>query len=105
MTALQLSFALADIPTPTRQASKFFYLSDQWIRLRYKTLMQRGNICECCGQSWTVGNPLQVDHIKPRSRFPELALDPSNLQVLCRECNMGKSNSDCTDWRKSGHPP
>ena len=23
----------------------------------------------------------------------------SNLQVLCRQCNLGKSNKDSTDWR------
>jgi 5-methylcytosine-specific restriction endonuclease McrA len=40
-----------------------------------------------------------VDHIKPRSRFPELALDPENVQVLCDSCNRGKSCDDYTDFR------
>lgn len=40
-----------------------------------------------------------VDHIKPASRFPDLALDLENLQVLCNDCNMGKSNDDYTDFR------
>lgn len=34
---------------------------------------------------------LQADHIKPKSRFPELALDPSNVQVLCWPCNRKKA--------------
>lgn len=97
---MQLTFNFADIPTPTRQAKDFFFLSDQWIKLRYQTLTKHGNNCGCCGRSWNVGNPLQVDHIKPRSIFPDLALEPSNLQVLCRECNMGKSTFDMTDWRR-----
>lgn len=97
---MQLSFQYADIPSPHRHADAFFYVSDQWIRLRYKVLSTRGNQCECCGQSWSVGNPLQVDHIKPRAIFPELALEQANLQVLCRECNMGKSTVDLTDWRR-----
>ena len=42
---------------------------------------------------------LHVDHIKPRSKYPELALDPNNLQVLCKDCNLGKSNLYNTDWR------
>jgi len=96
---MQLTFNWADMPTP-REAERFFLLSDQWRILRYKTLVQRGNQCECCGQSWSVGNPLQVDHIKPRSLYPKLALEPSNLQVLCRECNTGKGAFDHTDWRK-----
>jgi hypothetical protein len=53
----------------------------------------------CCGARPTEANPLHVDHIKPRSKFPHLALSLSNLQVLCRQCNLGKSNTDDTDWR------
>jgi 5-methylcytosine-specific restriction endonuclease McrA len=98
---VQLTFENAAIPTPYRDAEKFFHISDQWIKLRYKTLSTRGNQCECCGNTWSVGNPLQVDHIKPRSIYPHLALDENNLQVLCRECNLGKSNVDTTDWRKA----
>lgn len=101
---MQLTFAYADIPSPHRQAAQFFFISDQWIKLRYKTLSTRGNRCECCGNSWSVGNPLQVDHIKPRSIYPHLALDADNLQVLCRECNMGKSTVDLTDWRRLEPP-
>ena len=42
-----------------------------------------------------------MDHIKPVSKFPKLRLAESNLQVLCEDCNMGKSAWDETDWRKS----
>lgn len=97
---MQLTFAFAG--EPPKAANDNFYLSDQWIRLRYRVLVARGNNCECCGASWTPGNPLQVDHIKPRSIFPHLALSPANLQVLCRKCNMGKSNKNYTDWRATG---
>ena len=100
-----LTFAYADMPRPhPRDNDRFFFVSDQWIKLRYKVLSSRGNRCECCGNSWTVGNPLQVEHIKPRSHFPHLALDENNLQVLCRECNIGKRNGDMTDWRRLRPP-
>jgi 5-methylcytosine-specific restriction endonuclease McrA len=33
-----------------------------------------------------------VDHIKSRKKFPELPLNPKNLQVLCADCNAGKGN-------------
>jgi 5-methylcytosine-specific restriction endonuclease McrA len=98
---MQLTFAFAG--SPPKAANDNFYLSDQWIRLRYRTLSKRGNVCECCGHTWKVNNPLQVDHIKPRSRYPHLALAPSNLQILCRDCNMGKSNTDESDWRRRLH--
>lgn len=95
-----LTFEWANMPVP-RDPFSFLYLSDQWRRLRYEVLSSRGNNCECCGHSWSVGNPLQVDHIKPKSLFPRLALERTNLQILCRECNMGKSNTDQTDWRRA----
>jgi len=97
---MQLTFQFADMPAP-KQSFRFFFLSDQWIKLRYQTLTKRGNQCECCGSSWSVGNPLQVDHIKARSTHPHLSLDPDNLQVLCRTCNIGKGHLDHTDWRKA----
>lgn len=44
-------------------------------------------------------NPLHVDHIQPRSTHKHLELVEGNLQVLCGQCNFGKSNTDSTDWR------
>lgn len=71
-----------------------------WRELRYATIKRYGPVCQCCGSTpKTSGEPIQVDHIKPRSLFPELALDPENLGVLCAPCNQGKSNKDFTDWR------
>lgn len=46
------------------------------------------------------GAVLNVNHIKPRRRFPELALDPKNLQVLCGDCNHEKGNRCTVDWRR-----
>ena len=67
---------------------------------RYKALRHSDGRCQLCGRSKRAdGVILHVDHIKPRSRFPELALDVANLQVLCEDCNLGKGNSDTVDWR------
>lgn len=75
-----------------------FYQSDIWLRLRYRVLVKYGPRCQACGAAG-LNIRLHVDHIKPRSRFPDLALSESNLQVLCEACNLGKSNWDETDWR------
>ena len=74
-----------------------FYSSWEWKKARYETLKRYGAFCMCCGSDRNI----VVDHIKPRSRFPELELDRENLQVLCNECNMGKSGDDHTDFRQA----
>lgn len=76
-----------------------FYVSREWRDVRYKALVKHGAVCQCCGSSRADGKKLHVDHIKPRSKFPELQLELSNLQILCEDCNLGKSNKDATDWR------
>ena len=77
-----------------------FFASLSWKNLRYKALHRHGGRCQCCGASPAEGAILHVDHIKPRSKYPELALEMDNLQVLCADCNVGKLNRDETDWRK-----
>lgn len=77
-----------------------FYRSDAWRALRFVALKASSGCCCLCGRSNRGhGIVLHVDHIKPRSRYPALALTLSNLQVLCADCNMGKGNKDDTDWR------
>ncbi len=81
----------------TNAPSKDFYLSRPWQELRYKALKLHGRKCMVCFVSNT---ELHVDHIKPISKFPDLKLCFDNLQILCRDCNLGKSNKDSIDWRQ-----
>lgn len=74
-----------------------FFRSTEWLRLRYRAFKRYGRRCALCRATRV---ELHVDHIKPRSKYPELALTLSNLQILCRACNLGKSNDDQTRWRK-----
>jgi len=67
-------------------------------KLRYLALKTYGNKCACCGAGPEA--QLHVDHIKPKSRYPELAMSLHNLQILCKACNEGKSNWDETKWRE-----
>ena len=75
-----------------------FYSSWEWKKLRFQTFERLGRRCMCCGWSPDQGGKghLCVDHIKPRSKFPSLELEPTNMQVLCNSCNMGKSNTSTT---------
>lgn len=86
-------------PAISGEQADEFLRSFPWIRLRMFVLERDGAKCACCGQTRKEGVVLHVDHIKPRKLFPELALDPDNLQVLCDECNLGKGNVFETDWR------
>lgn len=66
-----------------------FYETRAWRELRLQILQRDGWVCRYCGGRAPIV-PLHVDHIKPRSRFPELELEAMNLQVLCEDCNIGK---------------
>jgi len=81
-----------------------FYSTWEWKKIRYETMKRFEHRCQCCGwqPSDTPYGRLVVDHIKPRSKHPELALDINNLQVLCNDCNMGKSNIYEDDFRVIG---
>lgn len=80
-------------------ASVAFLRSGAWRRVRMVALLRYGARCQACGATPSDGVRLNVDHVKPRLHYPELALDVNNLQVLCEECNHGKGNWNEKDWR------
>lgn len=67
-------------------SSKFLKTSE-WKELRQKFLDQSEKVCVYCGEK----ENLQVDHIKPKSKYKELALEWTNLQILCWPCNRTKA--------------
>jgi hypothetical protein len=76
-----------------------FYERYAWKSLRYHVLKKLGAKCLLCGRGRDSEVSIHVDHIKPVSIYPELALTEDNLQVLCADCNQGKSNKDIQDFR------
>lgn len=89
----------------SRDIREDFYRSWDWRTLRMKVIKRYGRRCQCCGSTPadkdSAGNPVRivVDHIKPLSKYWQLRLVPSNLQILCDECNQGKGAWDETDHR------
>jgi len=65
-----------------------FYKSTNWLTIRNRAFKTHQNFCIKCETE----DYLTVDHIKPRSKYPELALEISNTQILCRSCNSSKGN-------------
>jgi 5-methylcytosine-specific restriction endonuclease McrA len=66
-----------------------------WVHLTKQVFSKYGKVCLCCGSTSNIA----IDHIKPYSKYPELAIDINNLQPLCRSCNSKKSNKKIIDYR------
>jgi len=69
-----------------------FLSSPEWRSLRLLAIQKYGSTCLSCGREATKRFPINIDHVKPRKYFPELALDINNLQPLCGKCNKRKGN-------------
>lgn len=94
------------VPRPTIQKKKepkqnfnAFYDTWEWKKVRYEALKKYGAKCQCCGAT-KENAKIVVDHIKPIRFHWDLRLEQSNLQILCDDCNKGKSYQDTTDWRE-----
>lgn len=81
-----------------RMISDKFLRSQEWRSLRFKALERYGRKCLGCGRS-APDVVIHVDHIKPRVKYPDLALDIENLQILCEDCNKGKGSRSQADFR------
>lgn len=66
-----------------------FYIGREWRSFRKKMIAQLDNVCSQCGIE-VFGSDITLDHILPMSKHPDLALEPSNVQVMCRVCNSRK---------------
>lgn len=100
LSAMASVRAAVTMPAIVAAKPDSFYSSWAWKDLRYKAIKLHGRKCQCCGWVPADGNGrLVVDHIKPRRKHPKLELELSNLQVLCNDCNMGKSNKHNDDFR------
>lgn len=89
----------------TMQQRDDFYRSWEWKRVRMDALLKYGPVCMCCGARRGDKTPqgddvrIVVDHVRPIAKYWERRLDPTNLQILCDECNMGKGSRLETDFR------
>lgn len=75
-----------------------FYLTDKWLLLKRKIHKLYKCGCMKCGIE---GVETHIDHIFPRSIYPDLELNIHNLQILCKKCNIEKSNNNTIDYRTS----
>lgn len=88
-----------EVASLIRKSKDDFLYSQEWRALKSKVHEKYGYSCMRCGFLPKDKKRSNVDHIKPRKFFPELALCFENLQVLCGRCNKKKGNKDMTDYR------
>ena len=65
----------------------FDYGSTQWKQARARALKRANYCCENCRASVRGKGMSRVDHRQTVKDRPDLALEPSNLRVLCAACD------------------
>lgn len=95
-----LGMALGKTPNEIAAAMpRAFIQTPEWRALRLTVLAKYGTRCMKCQTVPKRKSQVNVDHIKCRLYFPELALVFDNLQVLCGSCNKAKGNKHSMDYR------
>jgi len=92
---IQLGFdteSATDVPTQMEAKVIKKRKRDIPLGLRLKVLQRDGFKCVLCGRSPALirGVVLHIDHILPVAKGGDTRLE--NLQTLCKECNLGKSD-------------
>ena len=75
-----------------RKHKKVYYTKEEWEEAREAVFLRDGRICYRCQCEAT-----QVDHVLPKSKYPHLALDLTNLKPICWPCNRKKNTQVLTD--------
>lgn len=82
---------------------KKFFNSTRWKKLRKIIISRDGGHCQRCliKYSRIESRNLEIHHIKPRSKYPELRFEESNLITLCKSCNthIGTREELDFDWK------
>jgi 5-methylcytosine-specific restriction endonuclease McrA len=72
--------------------SDLFLHSNDWAKARFEAQHRVRYVCEFPGCNLRGSH---VHHIKPRWKYPLLALEPTNLRVLC-----ARHHAQAHDWPK-----
>lgn len=81
-------FTLAKVSTAAKRKPsrrQIHYTAKEWQPIRKQVFDRDGKICHICG-----GPATHIDHLLPKSKYPELALNLDNLKPACRNCNFEK---------------
>lgn len=87
------------IPSEDRRKDWAFYNKRSWRKLSRRQLAAEP-LCRHCRRRGQLTPATVADHIIPRKDRPDLALDPDNLQSLCKPCHQRKSLKETTGRRR-----
>jgi 5-methylcytosine-specific restriction endonuclease McrA len=76
-----------------------FYQTPAWKALRRAALRRDGYRCAICKRDVSGKGQSRVDHVRPVSTHPHLALSLANLRVLCANHD---NQSHREKWRGAG---
>jgi 5-methylcytosine-specific restriction protein A len=85
MEHLRRHVAMREHPALRRQQ---FYRSPEWREFRQQALELLPPVCAACGRTDVA---IELDHIIPVRRRPDLALELGNIQGLCKSCHSRKT--------------
>lgn len=57
-----------------------------------KRYLHSNPICVRCKLKNRIKSSVEVDHVKPTKKYPELIYDEGNLQALCMQCHRIKTS-------------
>lgn len=80
--------------------------SMRWRKFR-KVIIQRDNgVCQRCLSMKGIFNSdkLEVHHIKPREKYPDLIFDEDNCITLCKTCNLELGVKEKLDFERKVEP-
>ncbi len=72
-------------------------LSSEGRQWKLEQIKKYGNRCPECNKEINKNN-CNIDRKHPRSKYPWLAWNISNLWVLCTQCNTNKSNKEWKEY-------
>ncbi|MGQ7776813.1 HNH endonuclease [Bacillus sp. WC2507] len=75
--------------------------STRWKKKRIVIIHRDGVVCQRCLIKYNIINSekLEVHHIKPRSKYPELMFEDTNLITLCKTCNLQIGTREELDFK------
>ena len=74
------------------RSAKMGYIMREIKGYRYR---QQGGRCPECGQQFDI-KLMELHHVLPWARFPELRMKKANLALLCHKCH---KEVHCNPWR------